>query len=55
MKTFRFTDSQIIAIVKQAEASSPVLELCRKYGMSSAMFYEWCTTFGGIGASLMTA
>ncbi len=40
MKTSRFTDSQIIAILKQAEAGSPVAELCREHGMSNATFYK---------------
>ena len=38
MKTSRFTDSQIIAILKQAEAGSPVPELCREHGISNATF-----------------
>jgi putative transposase len=38
MKTSRFTDSQIIAILKQAEHGSPVPELCREHGMSNATF-----------------
>ncbi|VVD89528.1 transposase [Pandoraea terrae] len=41
MKTSRFTDGQIIAILKQAEAGTPVPELCREHGMSSASFYKW--------------
>jgi putative transposase len=40
MKTSRFTDSQIIAILKQAEAGSPVPELCREHGISNATFYN---------------
>lgn len=54
MKTSRFTDSQIIAILKQAEAGSPVPELCREHGMSTATFYKWRSKFGGMDASLMT-
>jgi len=38
MKTSRFSDSQIIAVLKQAEAGSPVPELCREHGISSATF-----------------
>lgn len=53
MKTSRFTDSQIMAILKQAEAGSPVPELCREHGISSATFYKWRSKFGGIDASLM--
>ena len=54
MKTSRFSDSQIIAILKQAEAGSPVPELCREHGISSATFYKWRTKFGGMDASLMS-
>ena len=50
MKTSRFSDSQIIAILKQAEAGSPVPELCREHGISSATFYKWRSKFGGMGA-----
>ncbi|VFS47178.1 Transposase [Budvicia aquatica] len=39
MKKSRFTDSQIIAILKQADAGTPVSELCREHGMSNASFY----------------
>jgi len=53
VKTSRFSDSQIIAILKQAEAGSPVPELCREHGFSSATFYKWRAKFGGMDASLM--
>ena len=53
MKTSRFSDSQIIAILKQAEGGSPVPELCREHGISSATFYKWRSKFGGMDASLM--
>ena len=53
MKTSRFTDSQIIAILKQAEAGSPIPEVCREHGMSTATFYKWRAKFGGMNASLM--
>lgn len=53
MKTSRFSDSQILAILKQAENSIPVTELCREHGMSSATFYKWRSKFGGMDASLM--
>lgn len=54
MKTSRFSDSQILAILKQAEDGIPVTELCREHGMSSATFYKWRAKFGGMDASLMT-
>lgn len=53
MKKSRFTDSQILAILKQAEAGTPVPELCREHGMSSATFYKWRAKYGGMDASLM--
>ena len=53
MKTSRFTDSQIIAILKQAEGGSPVPELCREHSISNATFYKWRSKFGGMDASLM--
>ena len=54
MKTSRYLDSQIMAILKQAEAGLPTPELCRERWMSSATFYKWQTKFGGMDASLMT-
>lgn len=53
MKTSRFTDSQIMTILKEADAGTPVPELCRSHGMSSATFYKWRAKFGGMDASLM--
>lgn len=53
MKKSRFTDSQILAILKQAEAGTPVPELCREHGISGATFYKWRSKFGGMDASLM--
>lgn len=41
MKRSRYSDSQIINILKQAEAGTPVTELCREHGMSEATFYKW--------------
>ena len=49
----RFADSQIIAILKQAEAGTPVAELCREHGISNATFYNWRSKYGGMDASLM--
>ena len=53
MKKSRFTDSQILAILKQAESGMSVLELCRHHGMSSAAFYKWRSRYGGMDASMM--
>lgn len=54
MKKSRFTDSQIIGILKQAEAGTPVPELCRTHGISSATFYKWRSKFGGMDASMIS-
>lgn len=54
MKTSRFTDSQIIAVLKHAETGTPVPELRREHGISSATFYKWRSKFGGMDASLMS-
>lgn len=53
MKTSRYTDSQIMAILKQAEAGTPVPQLCRDHGMSSATFYKWRARYGGMDTSMM--
>lgn len=53
MKKSRFSDSQIIGILKQAEAGTPVTELCREHGMSDATFYKWRAKYGGMDVSMM--
>jgi len=45
MKKTKYSDSQILAILNQPEAGTPVLELCREHGMSSATFYKWRAKF----------
>ena len=54
MKKPRYSESQIIGILKQAEAGTPVSELCRQHGMSSASFYKWRSKYGGMDASMVT-
>ena len=44
----RFTDEQIIGILKENEAGVPVKELCRKHGMSDATYYKWKSKFSGM-------
>jgi putative transposase len=53
MKKSKFSDSQILAILKQGEAGTPVPELLREHGISSATYYKWRAKFGGMDASLM--
>lgn len=53
MKMSRISDSQIIGVLKQAEAGAPVPELCREHGISAATFYKWRAKFGCMDAPLM--
>ncbi len=53
MKKSRFTESQIIGILKDAESGVPVTELCRTHGMSDATFYNWRAKYGGMDVSMM--
>ena len=54
MKTSRYTEAQIIAILRHAEGGVPVAELCREHGMSSASFYKWRSKYGGMDASMVS-
>ncbi len=51
MKRKRFTEEQIIAGLKEAEAGLPTPEVCRKYGISDATFYNWRRKYGGMEVS----
>ena len=51
MKQKRFTDEQIIGILKEADAGVVVADLCRRPGMSSATFYAWKSKYGGLELS----
>jgi len=51
MKRSRFTDEQIIAIVKEQEAGSKTVDVCRKHGISDATFYKWKAKYGGLEVS----
>ena len=53
MRQSKYSDSQIMAILKQSESGVPTPELCREHGMSSATFYKWRSKFGGMDASMM--
>jgi len=54
MKTKRYSDAQIMGILKQAESGVPVSDLCRQHGMSNASFYKWRAKFGGMDASMIS-
>jgi len=54
MKNKRYSDAQIMGILKQAESGVPVSELCREHGMSNASFYKWWAKFGGMDASMIS-
>ena len=53
MKKSRYTESQIMSILKEAESGVSVADLCRKHGMSDATFYNWRSKYGGMDASMM--
>ena len=51
MKRSRFSEEQIISILREQEAGSPTADVCRKHGISSATFYKWKSKFGGLEVS----
>src|ERR1700710_2098304 len=55
MKTSRYSEPQILAILRQAEGGVPVAELCREHGMSDASFYKWRAKYGGMDASMVSS
>lgn len=51
MKKSKFTEQQILAVLKQGDAGTPVGELCRKGGISTTTYYKWKAKYGGLEAS----
>jgi len=52
MKLTRYSEPQILVILRQAEGGVPVAELCREHWMSNASFYKWRAKYGGMDASM---
>jgi putative transposase len=53
MKKSRFSEPQIMSILRQAEGGMAVPELCRVHGMSTALFYRWRAKYGGMDSSMI--
>ena len=51
MKRSRFTESQIVSILKEADSGAKIKELCRKHGISDATYYNWKAKYGGMSTS----
>ena len=51
MRTSKFSETQIVAILKEADAGAKVKDLCRKHGISDATYYKWKSKYGGLDAS----
>jgi putative transposase len=54
MKTSRYIEAQILAILRQAEGGVPVAKLCRAHGISDASFYKWRAKYGGMDALMVS-
>lgn len=53
MKTSKFSETQIVSILKQQDAGVKVADICREHGISAATFYKWRSKYGGMDASML--
>lgn len=53
MKTSKFSETQIVSILKQQDAGLKVADICREHGISQACFYKWRSKYGGMDASML--
>jgi len=53
MRTSKFSETQIVAVLKQQEAGVTVSNICREHGISAATFYKWRSKYGGMDASML--
>ena len=53
MKTSKFSETQIVSILRQQESGVRVAEICREHGISQATFYKWRSRYGGMDASML--
>jgi putative transposase len=51
MRKSKFTESQIVGILAEGEAGLPVAEVCRKHGISNALYYQWKSKYSGVSVS----
>lgn len=53
MRTSKFSETQIVSILKQQDAGLKVADICREHGISQATFYKWRSKYGGMDASML--
>ena len=53
MRKSKFSESQVLSLLKQAESGVPVADICRANGVSNATFYNWRAKYGGMDTSMM--